>query len=325
MTIIYLVEKKLVLNACGVRSLGGVKLFIEAFELFVESRTEIIVLYSEEEFFNELKYQSDDKKIKFIKITNRRYLHPYLHLILNKNQKNIINECDAIIHFGNFGFKTNTKSFVLIQNILPFVKTDIKNLILKYYISKSMESSDHIIVQLSHVSKFFNQKYKNKILEIGNIEEHFVESNKNSGKLVLFGSKVANKNFQFMVDVLKKYDEEINVTIINPPENIPGFNCVYTETNNQALKVLSQNDIYFHASDYETVGLPLYEAQNLGLKLVIPQKPYTTYFKGDNVFIYEHKNLKSALVKIKQANNLKIKVFKALIYNENWSKILKYI
>ena len=310
MTIIYLVEKKLVLNACGVRSLGGVKLFIEAFELFVESRIEIIVLYSEEEFFNELKYQSDDKKIKFIKITNRRYLHPYLHLILNKNQKNIINECDAIIHFGNFGFKTNTKSFVLIQNILPFVKTDIKNLILKYYISKSMESSDHIIVQLSHVSKFFNQKYKNKILEIGNIEEQFVES---------------NKNFQFMVDVLKKYDEEINVTIINPPENIPGFNCVYTETNNQALKVLSQNDIYFHASDYETVGLPLYEAQNLGLKLVIPQKPYTTYFKSDNVFIYEHKNLKSALVKIKQANNLKIKNSKALIYNENWSKILKYI
>ena len=319
-------EKKLVLNACGVKSLGGVKLFVEAFELIVESRTEIIVLYSEDEFFTELKYQSDDnKKIKFIKLTNRRYLHPYLHLILNKNQKNIINESDAIIHFGNFGFKTNTKSLVLIQNILPFVKTDIKNLILKYYISKSMKSSDHIIVQLSHVSKFFNQKYKNKILEIGNIEEHIVEANKNLGKIVFFGSKVTNKNFQFMVDVLKKYDDEINVTIINPPENIPGFNCVYTETNNQALKVLSENDIYFHASDYETVGLPLYEAQNLGLKLVIPQKPYTTYFNGDSVFIYEHKNLKSALVKIKQANNLKIKNSKALIYNENWSNILKYI
>ena len=319
-------EKKLVLNACGVKSLGGVKLFVEAFELIVESRTEIIVLYSEDEFFTELKYQSDDnKKIKFIKLTNKRYLHPYLHLILNKNLKNIINESDAIIHFGNFGFKTKNKSFVLIQNILPFVKTDIKNLILKYYISKSMESSDHIIVQLSHVSKLFNEKYKNKILEIGNIEEHIIEANKNSGKLVFFGSKVTNKNFQFMVDVLKKYDDEINVTIINPPENIPGFNCVYTETNNQALKVLSENDIYFHASDYETVGLPLYEAQNLGLKLVIPQKPYTTYFNGESVFIYEHKNLKSALLKIKEANNLKIKNFKALIYNENWSKILKYI
>ena len=319
-------EKKLVLNACGVRSLGGVKLFVEAFELIVESRTEIIVLYSEDEFFTELKYQSDDnKKIKFIKITNKRYVHPYLHLILNKNLKNIINESDAIIHFGNFGFKTNIKSFVLIQNILPFVKTDLKNLILNYYISKTMKSSDYIIVQLSHVSKFFNQKYKKKILEIGNIEEHIVEANKNTSKLVFFGSKIPNKNFQFMVDVLKKYDDEINVTIINPPKNIPDFNCVYTETNNQALKVLSENNIYFHASDYETVGLPLYEAQNLGLNLVIPQKPYTTYFKSESVFIYEHKNLKSALLKIKEANNLKIKNSKALIYNENWSKILKYI
>ena len=319
-------EKKLVLNACGVRSLGGVKLFFEAFELIIESRTEIIVLYSEDEFFTELKYQSDDnKKIKFIKITNKRYVHPYLHLILNKNLKNIINESDAIIHFGNFGFKTNIKSFVLIQNILPFVKTDLKNLILKYYISKTMKSSDFIIVQLRHVSKFFNQKYKKKILEIGNIEEHIVEANKNTSKLVFFGSKIPNKNFQFMVDVLKKYDDEINVTIINPPKNIPDFNCVYTETNNQALKVLSENNIYFHASDYETVGLPLYEAQNLGLKLVIPQKPYTTYFKSESVFIYEHKNLKSALLKIKEANNLKIKNSKALIYNENWSKILKYI
>ena len=154
-------EKKLVLNACGVKSLGGVKLFVEAFELIVESRTEIIVLYSEDEFFSELKYQSDnDKKIKFIKITNRRYLHPYLHLVLDKNLKNIINESDAIIHFGNFGFKTKTKSFVLIQNLLPFVNSDIKNLILKYYISKSMKYSDHIIVQLSHVCNFLIRSIK---------------------------------------------------------------------------------------------------------------------------------------------------------------------
>ena len=319
-------EKKLVLNACGVKSLGGVKLFVEAFEIIVESRTEIIVLYSEDEFFTELKYQSDDNRnIKFIKMTNKRYLHPYLHLILNKNQKKIINESNAIIHFGNFGFKTDIKSFVLIQNILPFVKSDIKNLILKYYISKSMESSDYVIVQLSHVTKFFKNKYKCKILEIGNIEEHIVEANKNLGKLVFFGSKVPNKNFEFMIKVLKKYDGKLNVTVINPPEDIPGFNCVYTETNTQTLKVLSENDIYFHASDYETVGLPLYEAQNLGLKLVVPQKPYTEYFKENNVFIYEHKNVKSALEKIESANNFKIKNTKALIYKENWSKILEYL
>ena len=53
-----MVRKKLVLNACGVKSLGGVKLFVEAFELLVESGAEVIVLYSEEEFYNCLLYTS---------------------------------------------------------------------------------------------------------------------------------------------------------------------------------------------------------------------------------------------------------------------------
>ena len=319
-------EKKLVLNACGVKSLGGIKLFVEAFKVIAEYKTKIIVLYSEDEIFNELIYQSEDnKKIKFIKLTNKRYLHPYLNLFLKKYQKNIIKESNAIIHFGNFGFKTDIKSFVLIQNILPFVKTDLKNLILKYFISRSMKSSDYVIVQLSHVTKFFKQKYKSKILEIGNIEEQNVKANKNSGKVVFFGSTIPNKNFQFMVEVLKTIHKNIDVTIINPPEDIPGFNCVYTKSNKQTLNVLSENEIYFHASDYETVGLPLYEAQNLGLKLVIPKKPYTEYFKGDNVFIYEHKNLKSAASKVEQAMEIEIKNTKALIYNENWLKVLNYL
>ena len=46
-----MVRKKVVLNACGVKSLGGVKLFVEAFELLSEAETEIIVLHSENEFY----------------------------------------------------------------------------------------------------------------------------------------------------------------------------------------------------------------------------------------------------------------------------------
>ena len=62
-----MVRKKLVLNACGVKSLGGVKLFVEAFELLVEAQTEITVLYSENEFYSELKNQSLEKQcFKFV-------------------------------------------------------------------------------------------------------------------------------------------------------------------------------------------------------------------------------------------------------------------
>ena len=319
-------RKKLVLNACGVKSLGGVKLFVEAFELLVEANTEIIVLYSENEFYSELKNQSlENQYVTFIKLTNKRFLHPFLKLITNKSQRKIIESSDAIVHFGNFGFRTKIKSFVLIQNILPFVLKDLKNIILRIFISRSIKSSNYVIVQLKHVSELIGQEYENKIIEIGEIEEVTINAKNKSNNVVFFGSKVSNKNYNFMVSVLKSISTSNNITVINPPKNITEFNCVYTETQDQTLSVMSENEIYFHASEHETVGLQLYEAQNLGLKLIIPDRPYAKYFMSDNVFVYKYNDIESALEKIELANNLKFKKSTALLYNENWSRILSYI
>ena len=321
-----MVRKKLVLNACGVKSLGGVKLFVEAFELLVEAHTEITVLYSENEFFSELKNQSlENQYVTFIKLTNKRFLHPFLKLITNKSQRKIIESSDAIVHFGNFGFRTKIKSFVLIQNILPFVLKDLKNMILRIFISRSIKSSNYVIVQLRHVSELIGQEYENKIIEIGEIEEVTINAKNKSNNVVFFGSKISNKNYNFMVSVLKSISTSNNITVINPPKNITEFNCVYTETQDQTLSVMSENEIYFHASEHETVGLPLYEAQNLGLKLIIPDRPYAKYFMSDNVFVYKYNDIESALEKIEIANNLKFKKSTALLYNENWSRILSYI
>ena len=321
-----MVRKKLVLNACGVKSLGGVKLFVLAFELLVEADTDIIVLYSENEFYSELKNQSlENQYVTFIKLTNKRFLHPFLKLTTNRSQRKIIESSDAIVHFGNFGFKTKIKSFVLIQNILPFVLKDLKNMILKIFISRSIKSSNYVIVQLRHVSELIGQEYENKIIEIGEIEEVTINAKNKSNNVVFFGSKVSNKNYNFMVSVLKSISKSNNITVINPPKNITEFNCVYTETQDQTLSVMSENEIYFHASEHETVGLPLYEAQNLGLKLIIPDRPYAKYFMSDNVFVYKYNDIESALEKIELANNLKFKKSSALLYNENWSRILSYI
>ena len=321
-----MVRKKLVLNACGVKSLGGVKLFVEAFELLVEADTEITVLYSENEFYSELKNQSlENQYVTFIKLTNKRFLHPFLKLITDRSQRKIIESSDAIVHFGNFGFKTKIKSFVLIQNILPFVLKDLKNMILRIFISRSIKSSNYVIVQLRHVSELIGQEYENKIIEIGEIEEVTINAKNKSNNVVFFGSKVSNKNYNFMVSVLKSISTSSNITVINPPKNITEFNCVYTETQDQTLSVMSENEIYFHASEHETVGLPLYEAQNLGLKLIIPDRPYAKYFISDNVFVYKYNDIESALEKFELANNLKFKKSSALLYNENWSRILSYI
>ena len=321
-----MVRKKLVLNACGVKSLGGVKLFVEAFELLVESGAEVIVLYSEEEFYNELKNQSlENELITFIKLTDKRYLHPFLVLITNIEQRKLIESYDAVIHFGNFGFKTKNKSLVLLQNVLPFVQQNLKNVLLKYFINRSIKFSEYVIVQLKHMNEIIERKYRDKIIEIGEIEEVIVNASNKSGKIVFFGSDVPNKNYDFMVKALQTISQNSTITVINPPKNIKEFNCVYTETQDQTLSVISENEIYLHASEHETVGLPIYEAQNLGLKIIIPKRPYSDYFKYENVFIYEYKNIDSAVQKIEEAKNLKLKHSKALLYNENWSKILEYI
>ena len=321
-----MVRKKLVLNACGVKSLGGVKLFVEAFELLVESGAEVIVLYSEEEFYNELKNQSlENELITFIKLTDKRYLHPFLVLITNIKQRKLIESYDAVIHFGNFGFKTKNKSLVLLQNVLPFVQQNLKNVLLKYFINRSIKFSEYVIVQLKHMNKIIEKKYRDKIIEIGEIEEVIVNASNKSGKIVFFGSDIPNKNYDFMVKALQTISQNSTITVINPPKNIKEFNCVYTETQDQTLSVISENEIYLHASEHETVGLPIYEAQNLGLKIIIPKRPYSDYFKYENVFFYEYKNIDSALQKIEEAKNLKLKHSKALLYNENWSKILEYI
>jgi len=321
-----MVRKKLVLNACGVKSLGGVKLFVEAFELLVESGAEVIVLYSEEEFYNELKNQSlENELITFIKLTDKRYLHPFLVLITNIKQRKLIESYDAVIHFGNFGFKTKNKSLVLLQNVLPFVQQNLKNVLLKYFINRSIKFSEYVIVQLKHMNEFIEKKYKDKIIEIGEIEEVIVDASNKSGKIVFFGSEIPNKNYDFMVKTLQIISQNYTITVINPPKNIKEFNCVYTETQDQTLSVISENEIYIHASEHETVGLPIYEAQNLGLKIIIPKRPYSDYFKYENVFFYEYKNIDSAVQKIEEAKNLKLKHSKALLYNENWSKILEYI
>jgi glycosyltransferase involved in cell wall biosynthesis len=321
-----MVRKKLVLNACGVKSLGGVKLFVKAFELLVESGAEVIVLYSEEEFYNELKNQSlENELITFIKLTDKRYLHPFLVLIMNTKQRKLIESYDAVIHFGNFGFKTKNKSLVLLQNVLPFVQQNLKNVILKYFINRSIKFSEYVIVQLKHMNEIIEKKYRDKIIEIGEIEEVIVDASNKSGKIVFFGSSIPNKNFDFMVKALQTISQDSTITVINPPKNIKEFNCVYTETQDQTLSVISENEIYLHASEHETVGLPIYEAQNLGLKIIIPKRPYSDYFNYENVFFYEYKNIESAVQKIEEAKNLKLKHSKALLYNENWSKILEYI
>ena len=321
-----MVNKKIVLNVCGVKSLGGLKLFLESFDFLAESGSKLIVLYSELPFYKDLQNQFiDSELVKFIYIKQRRFIHPYLNFFISKDTKNIINSSDAIIHYGNFGFKTKIKSFVLIQNVLPLVKNDLRNRLLRYFIIRSSKFSEHILVQLEHLKNYLPIEEKNKIIGIGEIIQKSVPLSNTNGGIVCFASEVPNKNFQFILKTLRNISKNHMVTIINPIDNIDEFRCVATSNNEETMKILSENEIYFHASDFETVGLPLYEAQELGLKVVAPTSPYTQYFDKDSTFLYEKNNVEDAVEKINLAIKSEAKNIKALNYSENWAKVLGLI
>ena len=321
-----MVNKKIVLNVCGVKSLGGLKLFLESFDFLAESGSKLIVLYSELPFYKDLQNQFiDSELVKFIYIKQRRFTHPYLNFFISKDTKNIINSSDAIIHYGNFGFKTKIKSFVLIQNVLPLVKNDLRNRLLRFFIIRSSKFSEHILVQLEHLKNYLPIDEKNKIIGIGEIIQKSVPLSNTNGGIVCFASEVPNKNFQFILKTLRNISKNHMVTIINPIDNIDEFRCVITSNNEETMKILSENEIYFHASDFETVGLPLYEAQELGLKVVAPTSPYTQYFDKDSTFLYEKNNVEDAVEKINLAIRSEAKNIKALNYSENWAKVLGLI
>ncbi len=321
-----MVNKKIILNVCGVKSLGGLKLFLESFDFLAESGNKLIVLYSELPFYKDLQNQFiNSALVKFIYIKQRRFTHPYLNFFISKDIKNIINSSDAIIHYGNFGFKTKIKSFVLIQNVLPLVKNDLRNRLLRFFIIRSSKFSEHILVQLEHLKNYLPIEEKNKIIEIGEIFPKSVPLSNTNGGIVCFASEVPNKNFQFILKTLRNISKNHIVTIINPINNIDEFQSVTTSNNEETMKILSENEIYFHASDFETVGLPLYEAQELGLKVVAPSSPYTQYFDKDSTFLYEKNNVDDAVEKINLAIKSESKNIKAINYSENWAKVLDLI
>ena len=73
------------------------------------------------------------------------------------------------------------------------------------------------------------------------------------------------------------------------------------------------------------MGLPLYEAHNLGLKVVAPLSSYTQYFSPESIFLYNINDPNDALKKIEEAKSSSIETIDTLNYSENWKIVLENI
>ncbi len=308
--------KKIVINLCGVKSKGGITV-INNFISQNKSNT-LYVLYDNSDLEQYIK-NFDNKYI-----SKKRIYHLFLNFLLDKQTIEKINSYDYIIHFGNFGFKTNIKSYTLIQNILPLVKpfSSFRNFALNFAYKYSFKISDEIIVQQKHVAEMVPNQHKTKI--IGSIEIKNIKQNENIGFVTIY-EEIKNKNPKFQRELLReiasKFDEKITVINLSTNNEIYDSNYIVLENldKNELMQVFRSNSTYIHTSEYETVGLPIYEALECGLKVVVPNLDYIN-LENENIFKYEFGNYSSAINAIDESIKNVEKVFCDVpIYYENWN------
>jgi len=310
-------NKSIVLNMCGVKSLGGLEIAKNAIQAINESEFQLILLHND----NLSLTTYDPNQLIEIKTNLHRFFHPFLNLFLGRPKMNLINNSEATIHIGNFGFNTKNKSFIMLQNILPLKKKDLKNIVLRYFINKSFKQSDFIIYQLDHVAKSINNRFNKKLIRIGEINKSFKDLNTQVGIISIL-SKIKNKNSAFIEEVLG----EVSTTI--PNIKITKFSSSNATKDNDSknfLQSLTGHNIYFHASFYETVGLPLYEASSNGLFVVGPNNNYMSYFDSNNSAKFTQNNVTSAVNQILTVLEKKQKNYDSLSYVENWNLVLDII
>ncbi len=310
-------NKSIVLNICGVKSLGGLKVARNAIKAINESQLELIILHNN----NLSRISSEIGDFIDIETNLNRIFHPFLNIFLGRNKMKLINNSEATIHLGNFGFKTKNKSCIMIQNILPFEKRDFKNIVLRYFVNKSFKQSDFIIYQLNHVAKLINGRFHNKLIEIGEIKKSLKDTNTQVGIISIL-SKIENKNSTFIEEVLNEISYAIpnlKITKYSSEEGKEGPN------SGKFLESLNEHNIYFHASTYETVGLPLYEASSNGLFVVGPNRDYMKYFDKSNSAKYSENDVSSAVNHIKKVHEAKQRKYESLSYTENWNSVLEVI
>jgi len=315
--------KRIVINACGLKSKGGITIFKNLIE--DSKNVEFYIIYDN----FELKQMIGNNENIFIKTP--RYLHVILNYFIKKEDLSYINNFDEIIHLGNFGFKTKLKTYTFVQNVLPIVSPfgSFRNFILRILYFYSFKISDEIIVQQPHVARLLPASLKIKI--IGNLQYKNIPQSKNKG-FVLIYEEIENKNPRFvkqLVSELTKFDLQINIVNSSLKHNLSflnSFNSKKIVIHNDAetkdlINIFKNNSYYIHTSNYETVGLPIYEALESGIKVIVPNEEYIN-INNANIFKYLPRDIKSLMDACRKAiNSNYVDEISVPIYYEDWNLI----
>ncbi len=315
--------KKILISACGIKSKGGITVLKKLLEN--DKSSNLFVIYDN----LELEPLLSNYETLFIKTP--RYLQPFLSFYIKRDNPRFINNFDKIIHLGNFAFKTKLETYTFIQNVLPMKNPfgSIRSFILRILYIYTFKISDKIIVQQPHVAKLIPKSTQVEI--IGKVEYRNVSQSKKNG-FVLIYEDIKNKNPKFLIELIKelsKLNQQIHIinssinsdlaflksldkNIINIHQNINHFDLI---------NIFKNNSNYIHTSKYETVGLPIFEALENGMKVIVPNEDYIN-IDNQNIYKYVLGDINSAVEACKNSIESKNDSEAIVpIYYEDWSLI----
>ena len=201
-------------------------------------------------------------------------------------------------------------------------RSSLRNFALNLAYKYTFKITDEIIVQQKHVADTIPNQYKTKI--IGSFEIKNIKQSENIGFVTIY-EEIKNKNPKFQKELLReiasKFDEKITVINLSSNNEIyeNNFNVLEDLDRNELMQVFKSHSTYIHTSEFETVGLPIYEALELGLKVVVPNLEYIN-LENENIFKYEFGNYSSAINAIDESiKNLEKVYCDVPIYYENWN------
>ncbi len=79
----------------------------------------------------------------------------------------------------------------------------------------------------------------------------------------------------------------------------PNIDCIGNISRDKVIKQMKKSDALIFLSSFESLGIPLIEASNLGLPIVVPKLPYAVEILGSNAYYFDpKKNFSESLVNI---------------------------
>lgn len=293
-----LVARKLLINATGVGSAGGLVVLEDILATIQDSNDCTVSVLVDSLVQKKIAVHWGIPEPRIFQTELPRWVHPLLHRL--NRYRSLATQFDFVLHLGNFAPRFKVKNVVFMQNLLPFEYRSvshipgaytIKDRILNRLIRRSLKAADLVVVQSGHVRKVL-QSYTDRDIVV--IKPHLPVARFTGGKpgtgIMTITNSIPYKQAAFACEVLNrvkrlKPDLRITVVGVDMSTRFPGITFFKHLARPDMLGLLGQHQALFHASAVETLGLPIVEAQKMGLDVMVPDLDYAhSICDGPTVF-----------------------------------------